>query len=282
LPIGRAVRADYPSTQPYPKNMKTLACLAWLAGAAALAFGQNNSNSAAAGGQLLEISIVTLKPDKVAEYERIQKEEVNPALKKAGMAARYFFKGGAFGESYVYGTAIPVQNLAFFDGKRPLERVLGKFAADALVARINACHASKRVFTSRQVPDLCWGQTFSPVAVVVTHQIAPGRSQEFLAYLRAHEMPVIRKSSVLGFAVEEIVLGSAADTVVTLGFWRSYADLDKGPAAMEVLGREGYEKLRQKIPAGVLVARETRVIEFQPDMSFGPSVSPSPSTASGQ
>lgn len=264
--------------------MKTLAYLAWFAGACALAFGQNKSATAAPAtqGQLLEISVVILKPDKVAQYLRIQKDEVIPALKKAGLEARYFFKGGAFGESYLYGTAVPIKNLASFDGPRPLERALGKAAADALVARINECHVSKRVFTSRQIPDLCWGQTFSPVAVVTTHHLAPGRKNEFLAYLRDHEVPVIRKSDLLGWAAEEVILGAAPDAVVTIGFRRNYADLDNGPAAQQMLGRDGYEKLRQKIPPGLIVSRENQVIEFLPDLSFGPAVTQQRGAASTQ
>ncbi|MBI4625665.1 MAG: hypothetical protein HY736_20905 [Verrucomicrobia bacterium] len=223
-------------------------------------------------GQLLEISVVIIKPDKVAEYERLQKEEVNPALQKAGWGARSYFKGGFLNEGYLYGTAVPIESLAFFDEQRPLEKALGKPAADALMARIAACHISKRAFATRQVPDLSWGQLFSPVAVVVTNRLAPGRKSEYLKFLREHLVPVIRKSDILGFTVEEHVLGGNVDEVYTLGFWRNYAALDKGLAARQVLGEQAYEKLLQKLPIGVVLEREARVIEFREDLSFGPAV----------
>ena len=233
---------------------------------------QSKAAEGSTQGQLLEISFVIIKPDKIAEYERLQKEEVNPALKKAGWEARSFFKGGFLNDGYLYGTAVPIKSLAFFDGPRPLEKALGKPAADALFARIAACHVSKRSFATRQVPDLSWGQLFSPVAVVVTNRLAPGRKSEYLKFLREHLVPVIRQSDILGYTVEEDVLGGNSDEVITLGFWRNYADLDKGPAAQQVLGEEGYEKLLQKLPSGVVLERETRVIEFRADLSFGPLV----------
>lgn len=262
--------------------MKTLAYFAWCAGACALALAQDKSTSATGTtGQLLEISIVIIRPEKIADYERIQKEEVNPAVKKAGWTARYYFKGGRLNDGYLYGTAVPIGSLAFFDEK-PLEKALGKAAADALATRIAACHISKRVFATRQVPDLCWGQTFAPVAVVAHYRLAPTRRPEWLKFMREHFVPAARKSDILGFAVEELVLGGSADDAFTLGFWRNYADLDKGPAPVQVLGREGYEKMMARLPAGLVLEREAHVIEFRPDLSFGPAVAKQSSAAGTQ
>lgn len=212
-----------------------------------------------------------IRPDKLAEYERIQKEEVNPALKKAGWTARYYFKGGVLNDAYLYGTAVPIPNLAFLDEK-PLEKALGKQAADALTARIAACHTSKRVFVTRQVADLCWGQTFSPVAVVSRYRLATGRKSEWLKFMREQFVPAARKSDILGFVVEELVLGGNVDDAFTLSFWRNYADLDKGPAPVQSLGRTGYDKLMQQLPAGLVLEREAHVIEFREDLSFGPAL----------
>ncbi|MDO8539981.1 MAG: hypothetical protein Q7S40_06020, partial [Opitutaceae bacterium] len=260
-------------TSVVPLRGAVLSALAFVATAPGLSLAaQSKAAAGAMPGQLLEISVVIIKPDKTAEYERLQKEEVNPALKKAGWEARAFFKGGFLNDGYLYGTAVPIKSFAFFDEPRPLEKALGKPAADALMARIAACHISKRVFATRTVPDLSWGQLFSPVAVVVTNRLAPGRKSEYLKFLREHLVPVIRKSDILGFTVEEHVLGGSSEDVTTLGFWRNYADLDKGSAARHVLGEQAYEKLLQKLPIGVVLGREASVIEFREDLSFGPLV----------
>jgi hypothetical protein len=222
-------------------------------------------------GQLLEISTVVIKPEKIAEYERIQKEEVNPALKKAGWTARYFFQGGTLNGAYRFGTAVPIPNFGYFDEK-PLEKALGKPAAEELIRRIAACHISKQVFVTRQVPDLCWGQTFAPVVVVTYHRLAATRRPEWLRFMREHYAPAARRSDMLGFHVEEVLLGGGTDDAYTLGYWRNYADLDKGSSPVQVLGRQGFEKMMRQLPPGVVLEREAHVIEFREDMSFGPNV----------
>lgn len=261
------------NTPTIPRRSAAIAVL--LSGLLPLATGlsaQTNSGVPDKRGQLLEISLVIIKPDRTAEYERIQREEVNPALQKAGLEARSYFKGGFINDGYLYGTAVPIPNLAYFDRPRPLEQALGKSEAEALIARIAACHISKRVFVTRTIPDMSWGQLFSPVAVVVDYRLAPGRKAEFLKFLRGHMVPAVRKADLVGFTVEEQVLGGNIDQVTTLAFRQSYADLDKGPPAQWVLGEQGYQEMMQQLPAGVVMEREARVLEFLPHLSFGPMV----------
>jgi hypothetical protein len=253
------------------RSVTLVALLFGLISASTLLCAQTKS-APATKGQLLEISVVVIKPDRIAEYERLQREEVNPALKKAGLESRNFFKGGFLNEGYVYGTAVPIPNLAFFDGQRPLEKALGKTAADALMARIATFHISKRVFATRVIPDMTWGQQFSPVAVIVHYRTAPGRKGELLTFLRDHLVPATRKGDLVGFTVEETVLGGNVDEVHTLGFRRSYAELDQGPMPQQVLGEKAYQEMMQKLPPGVVLERDARVLEFLPDLSFGPQV----------
>jgi hypothetical protein len=94
--------------------MKTLAYIAWFAGAAALALAQNTTEPANSDS-LFQLRFTTVKPDKVAEFERLQKEELIPALKKAGGAIRIASSYATFGDGYTYAFGSPLASFADLD-----------------------------------------------------------------------------------------------------------------------------------------------------------------------
>ena len=71
--------------------------------------------------------------------------------------------------------------------------------------------------------------------------------------------------------MSQTVFGGDANEYVSLTLRDTFADLDKGPIAVQVLGAEGAAKLLQKIPAGTVVRTERSLIRYVPELSIVPT-----------
>src|SRR5258708_39579317 len=75
------------------------------------------------------VTFTHVKPDMLTEWVDLQKNEVVPALKKAGQKSRTVYSSGLFGNSYEYVVITPMENFAAFDAGNPLIKVLGEAAS---------------------------------------------------------------------------------------------------------------------------------------------------------
>src|SRR5258706_13479734 len=66
-----------------------------------------------------------VKPDMLNEWLDLQKNEVVPALKKAGQTTRTVYVSGLFGNSYEYVIITPFAKYADFDEGNPMVKALG-------------------------------------------------------------------------------------------------------------------------------------------------------------
>jgi hypothetical protein len=71
------------------------------------------------------VTITHVKPDMLTEWIDLQKNEVVPALKKAGVKTRTVYVSGLFGPAGEYATIQPFEKYAEFDGDNPLIKALG-------------------------------------------------------------------------------------------------------------------------------------------------------------
>jgi ketosteroid isomerase-like protein len=227
-------------------------------------------------GEWLSLRFTTVKPDMIAEFERLQKEELIPALKKGGVTVRAASSYATFGDGYVFAFGQPLKNLAELDEEEPLVKVLGAAAASALVTKLRACHVTTRVLGIRNVADLSWEHDQPlPMFVVERHELAAGRKAEWLAFMREHYVPAVRTTGVKQYIVQETVFGGNANEVNTLRFIERYGDLDAGGLRRN-LGNEAYAQLQAKLPAGVVTQTERFVVRTRPDLSIVPAAKPKP------
>ena len=149
----------------------------------------------------------------------------------------------------------------------------GKEGFAAWQAKASRYVNSVRRFVIRTRPDLSYEgkRTGPPKLAVVSHlHVAPGRGQDFENYTKNDFLPVLKQGQAT-YRVAETVFGGDVNEFITLTLRESFADIDKGPVAVQVLGAEGAAKLFQKLPAGTLVHVERSFARYVPELSIMPA-----------
>ncbi len=259
--------------------MRRILSLSLLLCAAALApheaFAQTPSPSPAPPArQRLAVTVVQVKPEMVADFEGLIKNEYNPALAKAGAKWSDVWRTAQFGDVFEFTFVSPIDNFAQFDGPGPLEKALGKEGAGAWYAKASRMVNGVRGFVMAHDPELSHeGKMEGPpkMAVVNFVSVAPGRSSEYEGFIKNELLPVIKKSDVPGYWFQRVGLGGDANQYITLTLHNNFAELEKGPPARRVLGPDGALKLAQKLPPGVVTHTENRVMRLVPELTYRPA-----------
>src|SRR5215813_14665051 len=111
------------------------------------ALGQIWAQNGAPANPRSLVRITQVKPDMAGEWLALQKNEVNPALKKAGVASRTMLET-VLGNPYEYVSIIPFGNYSELDADIPLVKALGKEGAARLQAKTRRCIVSQILFVS--------------------------------------------------------------------------------------------------------------------------------------
>ena len=222
----------------------------------------------------LSITVVSVKPEMMVEFQNFMKNTTNPALKKGGLKWREVWQNtSAAGDAFEYVLVTPVGKLAEFDGPSAIEKGLGADGFAAWLTKAGSLVNSVRRFIIRTRPDLSFAaQRTGPPKLVVLHfvQVAPNRNTEYENYLKNDFVPAMKQAGVT-YLVSQTVFGGNANEYITLTMRDTFAELDKGPVLVQALGPEGAQKLTQKLPVGTVVNVERSLARFVPDMSIMPA-----------
>jgi hypothetical protein len=223
--------------------------------------------------EFLSITVVSVKPEMMIEFQNFMKNTTNPALKKGGVKWRDVWQNtNAAGDAFEYVLVAPVAKLAEFDGPSALERGLGAQGLPAWQTKAGSLVNSVRRFIIRTRPDLSFAvQSAEAPKLAVLHfiQIAPNRNDEFENFLKNDFVPVMKQAGVT-YQVSQTIFGGNANEYITLTMRDSFADLDKGPVQVQVLGQDGAQKLMQKMPTGAVAHLERSIAKFVPELSIKP------------
>lgn len=221
------------------------------------------------------ITTVTIKPEMRTEFENLIKNEYNPAIIKGGAKWSDVWMP-AIGNTFDYVFIAPIDGWAQLDGMSPLMKGAGKDGAEGFYAKagkmVTSVHSSADEFRE----DLSYEPKMTgppQIAVVTFTSVAPGRSSEFENFIRNEMLPQIKKSDIGGWFLQKQMFGGDVNEYTTVALHQNFAEIEKGPAAQRVLGEEGYMKLLQKLPSGVVVHQERIVARYAPGLSYRPASS---------
>jgi len=224
--------------------------------------------------EFLSITVVSVKPDMMIEFQNFMKNTTNPALKKGGLKWREVWQNTtSAGDAFEYVLVSPVAKFADFDGPGALEKGLGAQGYPAWQTKAGSLVNSVRRFIIRTRPDLSFAaqRTGAPkLAVVHFVHVAPNRNDDYENFLKNDFVPVMKQAGVT-YLVSQTIFGGNANEYITLTMRDSFADLDKGPVPVQALGQEAAQKLMQKVPAGAVVNLERSITRFVPELSIMPA-----------
>jgi hypothetical protein len=224
--------------------------------------------------EFLSITIVSVKPDMVQEFQSFMKNTTNPALKKGGLKWRdVWVNTTAAGDPFEYVLVAPMAKFSEFDGPSFVEKGLGAQGGAAWLTKASSLVNNVRRYIIRTRPDMSYQSTRkgqSNLAVITSVSVATGRNADFENYIKNDYLPVMKQANVSYF-VSQAIFGGDANEYITLTMRDNFAELDKGPVIVQALGQEGAEKLIQKLPAGTVAHIERSITRLVPELSFGPA-----------
>jgi hypothetical protein len=221
--------------------------------------------------EMIQVTVVKVKPDLLNEWLEFQKNETIPMLKKAGAIRRDAWQTGIFGEAGMYAFAVPIENFNQYDGDNPQLRALGADGARAYAEKNRRFLVSSHTFADQTRPDLGneVKMTGPPkLALLSNVRIALGKGSDYEALLKSDVLPVMRKAR-LGYAVSQTVLGGDINEFTTLIFYDTFADIGKGHPFDRILGADGSRQLTAKA-VGIVTHVERSVVRYVPELSFAP------------
>jgi hypothetical protein len=229
-----------------------------LASVAAPALATAQPAAAPAASTRYQVAVVRLKADMINEWLDLQRTEVVPALKKAGVKERQVW-ANSVGNGFEYTILTPFEKWALLDGPGPLVRALGDDGAARLNAKLRKCIEVQRTFMTNRVDDLNVAPPGNALVMrTVVRRIQPGKMQEYQGMYRSDILPGLKKAKADGklagstFAVR----GAGAQTgeFTTTEYFNKFADLD-GPAPLvAAIGQEAVNKINARaIPLATTV-----------------------------
>ena len=256
-------------------RMLRAACITVVLLAAGHSHAQNPPPAAEPTPEFLSITVVSVKPEMVTEFQNFVKNTTNPALKKAGVKWRDMWQSTPVsGDAFEYVIVAPVEKFGQYDGPGPLEKGLG--GAQAFAAwqtKASTLVNSVRRYIIRTRPDLSFmAKRAGPpkLAVITSVHVAPNRNAEFENFVKNELTPVMKQAQV-SYLVSQTIFGGDANEYISLTLRDTFTDLDKGPVVVQVLGQEGADKLLQKLPAGVVTNVERSLTRYVPELSIAPA-----------
>jgi hypothetical protein len=213
----------------------------------------------------LRIDTVQVKPEMWTEYRTLERDEVIPALRKAGVASRAAWTTAEFGSTYEIVLVRPISDFREYDSGDSFSRALGPREAERLRDRLRRCLSSRDSAAVLVRSDLSVEETGRPFAVVTTVSVAPGRGPEYEEFLRAN-LPEVKKAGVV-YGVYQRIYGQQTAWLLVQNL-ESLRELSQAPSGFfRAFGQDDAERRLGKL-AGVVTAVERKVFRYDPELSF--------------
>jgi hypothetical protein len=217
-----------------------------------------------------QVTVVRIKPDMLNEWIDLQKNEVIPAQKKAGVKQRTVLQTSV-GTSFEYTILTPFPNWDAADGPGALNRALGPDGAARLNAKIRKCIDFQRTYMSNRVNDLTIDGGAAPVSRITVRRALPGKQQEYLEFIKTDLLPGYKKAKadgkIAGYSAWTRGVGAPAGEIALNIDYNKFAEMDAGDPLVLALGQAAVTKLNAKRDT-LSTAVQTNVRRRVTDLSF--------------
>lgn len=239
-------------------------CVFAMAVVAALA-----SSAFAEDGNIRSVTLYTVKPDRVGDFQA-EIKEYNAVLAKGG-STRY-------GSAWLSLTGPREYALVSYRNKwadldAGADPKMKDQAADLarIGLRITACTESSRRIIDEIRPDLSLpesGDVPKMIRVLVT-DVRPEKIGDYLDLVKNEILPAVKKGGVKEYTFAARRYGAPSTEFISVAGMDNWADFDGGFGAEKGLGKEGYQAMVAKIRT-LITSSQYDVYRFQPDLSYLP------------
>jgi hypothetical protein len=188
------------------------------------------------------VQVTQVRPGMGDEWVAAQRDEVNPALKKVGVANRTLLET-VFGNQGEYVSIRPL-DYAEYDAEGILQRALGARAGETLIAKLQSYTVSQTRYVITRQNEFNVGGTNAPIWVTASYRINPGQGDLYRAFMRERLLTLNKQAAeggrIAGFTVSITGAGSPEP-----GLWNqttylpNVAALNAGGVPAQLLGPPG-------------------------------------------
>jgi hypothetical protein len=217
----------------------------------------------------VRIQQAQLKPEMVDTFQDLIKNEVVPALKKAGVPWQWTFTNGIVGQGFTFIVVTPVTSYAQFDQPGPLQQALGPAGAATFGKKLRETVVTTHAYidTLRQDLSIMSNSGTPPaLAVVQVLQIVPGKGNEFTKVMTEEWLPLYKKAGWKDVWFYNRNFGGPPQ-VSQIRLIAKYADLDAPGVLAGMPPDQIQAMLGRRNAVASLVA--TEIVRYVPDLSFG-------------
>lgn len=236
-----------------------------------------------AQGDYLDVFIVKVKPEKITEFNALNKKWVDANRRFNG--DHWLAMETVYGEGNVYQFTSFRKDYADIDksseaGMMAANKAFGKAAADKMGQDFMSCLVSFRTELRRRRMDLSRkppadadssakliGQSRFLRTTAV--HIRSGHVTEFEDLLKEAKEAGEKNPDVPPLLVSQVVEGTRGATFYVTSLRSSMGGFDHNPTIREILGDEGFKKF-QKVNADAVETAESVLYRFAPDISNPP------------
>lgn len=218
--------------------------------------------------RMMSITTVKVKPSMVSEFEKIIKEEYNPAFKKGGGMESEVWQM-AMGDVFSFVFVQPVEKFAMMDGPSPVSKGLGA-EAPAFFSRISKMVDGVNSVIIETRPEMSYSPPMNAppkVAVVAYVRVDGSKAADFEKFIASDYMPAMKKADIMGYWASKTVFGGNANEYTFVTVEENFAELDKGHPLSRVMKPEERTQMFQKLPAGAVQNVEVYVARHRPELS---------------
>jgi hypothetical protein len=216
------------------------------------------------------VTVVRIKPDMLDEWIDLQKNEVIPAQKKAGVKQRTILQT-TVGNSFEYTILTPYPSFEAADNPGALVRAIGPEGAARLNAKTRKCIEQQRTYLSNRREDLTIDAGTAPVSRITVRRALPGKQQEYLEFIKTELLPAYKKAKadgkISGYSVWTRGVGAPAGEIALNINYNKFADMDAGDPLVLALGQAAVTKLNTKRDT-LSAAGVTNIRRRVADLSF--------------
>jgi hypothetical protein len=239
-----------------------------LAAAILLVAGSSAAQEGTGTTRLL-VTHVRVPPAKVGTWLALQRDEVIPALKKAGLRDYTTYRT-VVGEVAEFMIVRPFA-FAELDATDPLDRALGTANAAALRAKLGECTESMHRSIENRHDDLYLNPGAAAVLFVSRYRAMPGRARDYMSFVRAEMLPVMKQAqengTSAGLSVTTSVQGGEPGIITLNMHYENFAPLDGLPPVAKTLGPQGTAAFLAK-GAGLISQLDQSILQRVADLSF--------------
>lgn len=211
----------------------------------------------------VQFTMVHVAPSLAEEFVAVQRD-ISARMRRAGVPWRTVSRTDAFGETYRFIIATPLQNLAGLENPRAADPELAVLNARALKYITN-----QQTYALRTIPEvdnpLPANQAPALMLVNVVH-VFPGKEQNYFEVIKTDFLPHFNKAEIRHMTGALAFGGESG--YVHLYYVKDFAKLDEGSPVVKALGPAGAQAVNAKM-SGVVASSEQWIARLLPDLSYG-------------